>query len=150
MFQDGSGGFAIPTRRRLPLTTLTKTTPASRNWQPRTQLPRLYRQQGTLASPNHTIRLVTTDTDLAQPAALLQRGCVGKPLYNDRGADKSVTPKCVGHTYSHKDCKHNQLAHPCPVSRARVPTDKEATTQGRTTAIPIGRDVLLRKPYRSR
>jgi hypothetical protein len=128
---------------------LPKTTPASRNRQPRTRLPGLYTQQGTLASPNHTVRLVTADTDSTRPAVLLRHGCAGKPLYNDRGADKTAKPECIGHTCSHKDRKHNQLAHPCPVSRARVPTDKEATTRGRTTAIPIGRDVLLRKPYRS-
>jgi hypothetical protein len=102
---------------------------------------------------NHTARPDAAGTDSARPAGLLRHRCEGKSLYNDRGAGTSVAPWRVGQAYGRKDRRPGQLAHPHPVSRARVSTDKEATTRGRTPAtflVPIGRDVLLGRPYRSR
>ena len=142
MFQDGSGGFAIPTRRRLPLTTLTKTAPAPR---PGSQGPAetsFTDSREPFRVQDHTVRPVAAGTDSARPARLLRHGCAGKSLYNDRGADKSVAPRCVAQAYGREDRRPGQLAHPHPVSRAQVSTDKEATTRGRTTA--------TRHPNRSR
>jgi hypothetical protein len=125
------------------LTTLTKTSPPPRTGsRGPAREGRLYRQQGTLSSSNHTARPVAAGSASARPARLLRHGCAGKSLYNNRGADKSVAPRSVSQAYGRKDRRPDRLAHPHPVPQARVLTDKEATTRSRTTA--------TRHPDRSR
>jgi hypothetical protein len=82
---------------------------------------------------NRTARPVAAGSASARPARLLRHGCAGKSLYNDREADQSEAPGSVAQAYDRKDRRPEQLAHPHPVSRAQVSTDKEASTRGRTT-----------------
>jgi hypothetical protein len=114
---------------------LSETSPAPRHSRrgPEGATPELYRRQGTLASPNRTARPATTGTVLTQPAALPRTQCVGESLYNDREADNGIS-QVRWPRPPPESSEHDQLAHPRPVSQARVQTDKEATARDRTTA----------------